>query len=86
MCLSVINKKTGQFCIYKFLSFIFTVTMFVFNIDQWFLFTLIDKNLSHSFYLIINTFLPRVRVNYKYFFYIGLGLIINTFLPRVRVN
>jgi hypothetical protein len=30
--------------------------------------------LSHSYCLIINTFLPRVRVNH------------NTFLPRVRVN
>jgi hypothetical protein len=31
--------------------------------------------LSHSYYLIINTFLPRVRVNYNFFF-----------LHRVRVE
>ena len=28
----------------------------------------------YTTYLIINTFLPRVRINYKYLFYIGLGL------------
>ena len=36
--------------------------------------------------VIVNTFLPRVRVNYKYFFYLGLGLIINTILHSVRVT